>query len=276
MACTFNGLDLEELGTVGNQEVEYARFDSEVSNPAGYDGGVLVNFHRGPTVVRFDLALTGTESERINKMNMLAAELAKGQGELVMPSQSQGYHLDAVPNTVLKPSVYHDGFVLPLEFTVPDGCAIARKTATIGASPATVEVGGHLPARWSFSSTGSAEFTPDGAPDPPRAKIVLSVGSSTASATIWNSRSSYQSAAVSNVSADSDACTLSARFKLTYSGGTKTTDWVDIIPGESTTFGEPMQVGENTVSLVVSADRSLVGGPFNLGGTLRWTESSVW
>lgn len=123
MACTFNGLDLESLGTVGDQEVEYASFQTELSSPQGHDGDVLSNFRRGPTTVKFNLAMDGTPAELTAKMNRLAEALSGGMGELVMPDQTEGFHLDAVPNCTMRPSVYHDGFVLPLEFVVPDGAA---------------------------------------------------------------------------------------------------------------------------------------------------------
>lgn len=123
MACTFNGLDLESMGTVGDQEVEYASFQTTLSSPQGHDGDVLSNFRRGPTTVKFNLAIDGTPAELTAKMNRIAAAMSGGMGELVMPDQTEGYHLDAVPNCALKPSVYHEGFVLPLEFSVPYGLA---------------------------------------------------------------------------------------------------------------------------------------------------------
>lgn len=123
MACTFNGLDLESLGTVGDQEVEYASFQTELSSPQGHDGDVLANFRRGPTVVKFNLAMDGTEEERVGKVGALASAMSGGMGELVMPGMPAGHRFLAVPNCVLRPSAYIDGFVVPVEFVVPDGCA---------------------------------------------------------------------------------------------------------------------------------------------------------
>lgn len=124
MACTFNGLDLEEMGIVGNPDVQYANFVAELISPKGYDGAVLSNFKRDYTTIKFDLALTGTDSERIHKMNLIASALQDGEQELIMPGMTDGYHFSAVPNMAIAPSRYVDGFVIPMTFVVPYGCAV--------------------------------------------------------------------------------------------------------------------------------------------------------
>ena len=139
MAATFGGLNLEELGVVGEPEVEYARFETEVSEPRGYDGGVLANFRRGATTIKFNLALTGTRTEITNKLNALAAELAKGQQELILPTMTPGYHFDASANCALQPAQYIDGFVLPLEFSVPFGLAVQNNSASLLDGPVALE-----------------------------------------------------------------------------------------------------------------------------------------
>lgn len=139
MAATFGSLNLEELGTVGEPDVQYARFETEVAEPRGYDGGVLANFRRGATTIKFNLALTGTNTEIINKMNALADELSKGQQELVLPNMTAGFHFDASANCALQPAQYIDGFVLPLEFVVPYGLAIKKFEASIREGAVTID-----------------------------------------------------------------------------------------------------------------------------------------
>ena len=166
MAATFGTLDLAELGTVGNPNVQYAKFETEVSQPKGYDGGVLANFRRGATTIKFDLALTGTKSEITNKLNLLAAELTKGQQELVLPNMTPGYHFDASANCALQPNQLIDGFVLPLEFVVPHGLAISEtKSAPFESSPTygggleiVVEFGGIMPVRWVVRYEGAVNL----------------------------------------------------------------------------------------------------------------------
>jgi len=126
MSTTFNGLVLDELGTIGNPQVEYANFIATTASPAGYDGAVLKNFKRDYTTIKFDLTLAGTESECLNKLNTLVGALNAGQGELVMPGQAErGTHFNAVPNMKIAHSLRgFDGMTVPCTFIVPEGCAV--------------------------------------------------------------------------------------------------------------------------------------------------------
>ena len=59
MAATFGNLDLESLGVVGEPSVEYASFETKVSEPDGYDGGEAARFGADflefkPAVGQFD------------------------------------------------------------------------------------------------------------------------------------------------------------------------------------------------------------------------------
>ena len=162
MAATFGSLNLEELGILGEPEVQYAKFETEVSEPRGYDGGVLANFRRGATNIKFNLALTGTKSEITNKLNTLAAELAKGQQELVLPTMTPGFHFDASANCTLAPAQYIDGFVLPLEFTVPDGMAYKEDAYTVGIGSGKVIYDIELPSWWSVEATAMQQVTIQG------------------------------------------------------------------------------------------------------------------
>lgn len=158
---TFNGLVLDELGTVGNPTVEYANFVAETASPAGYDGAVLKNFKSDYTTIEFDLTLAGTESECINKLDTLAAALHQGQGALVMPGQAErGTHFNAVPNMKMTHSLRgFDGMTVPLSFIVPEGCAIREQTVALEPSAESVttsiEVGGFAEPHYilTFSTT---------------------------------------------------------------------------------------------------------------------------
>lgn len=151
---TFNGLVLEELGTVGNPTVEYANFVAETASPAGYDGAVLKNFKRDYTTIGFDLTLAGTESECINKLNTLVAVLHQGQGELVMPGQAErGTHFNAVPNMKIAHSLRgFDGMTVPLSFIVPEGCAVRERRIQVYQLPGRYEIGGFMPAAWEIEA----------------------------------------------------------------------------------------------------------------------------
>lgn len=144
MAATFGSLNLEELGVVGSPEVQYAKFETELSQPKGYDGGVLANFRRGATTIKFNLTLDGTQSEITNKMSALAYELAKGQGRLVLPNMTSGAYFEASANCAIKPDQYIDGFVLPLEFVVPDGCAKKELKSVVSALDGSFNVEGYF------------------------------------------------------------------------------------------------------------------------------------
>ena len=160
MAATFGNLDLESLGTVGEPSVEYAKFETKVSEPDGYDGGVLANFRRGATKIKFNLALDGDRAALVSKMNQLAAELGKGQQELVLPNMTEGYHFDASANCVLHPVEYVDGFVLPLEFVVPRGLAEKKEEYTLQKlGSERIANNGIYPARMVFKGTTIAECT---------------------------------------------------------------------------------------------------------------------
>ena len=151
MAATFGNLDLESLGVVGEPSVEYAKFETKVSEPDGYDGGVLANFRRGATKIKFNLALDGDRGSIVAKMNQLAAELALGQQELVLPNMTDGYHFDASANCALQPVEYVDGFVLPLEFAVPEGCAVSSVEMNINLfTTRQWDIQGFIPAEYTF------------------------------------------------------------------------------------------------------------------------------
>ena len=159
MSTTFNGLVLDELGTIGNPQIEYANFIATTASPAGYDGAVLRNFKRDYTTIQFDLTLAGTESECLNKLNTLAGALNAGQGELVMPGQAErGTHFNAVPNMKIKHSLRgFDGMTVPCTFIVPEGCAVSEyMTATVtGINNVTeFDVGGFLQPDWSIDFGG--------------------------------------------------------------------------------------------------------------------------
>jgi len=160
MAATFGNLDLESLGVVGEPSVEYASFETKVSQPDGYDGGVLANFRRGATKIKFNLALDGDRGSIVAKMNQLAAELSKGQQELVLPNMTEGYHFDASANCALQPVEYVDGFVLPLEFVVPEGCAVRNRSITESIHVITnIEVGGEYPPSYKVEFESTTEYT---------------------------------------------------------------------------------------------------------------------
>ena len=159
MSTTFNGLVLDELGTIGNPQIEYANFIATTASPAGYDGAVLKNFKCDYTTISFDLTLAGTESECLNKLNTLVGALNAGQGELVMPGQAErGTHFNAVPNMKIKHSLRgFDGMTVPCTFIVPEGCAVSEyMTATVtGINNVTeFDVGGFLQPDWSIDFGG--------------------------------------------------------------------------------------------------------------------------
>ena len=156
MATTFNGLVLDELGTVGNPTVEYANFIATTASPAGYDGAVLTNFKRDYTTIQFDLTLDGTESECINKLNTLFGTLHKGQGELVMPGQAErGTHFNAVPNMVISHSLRgFDGMTVPCTFIVPEGCAVKDNSLVLTGELQQIDAG-YMPAQWELTVSGT-------------------------------------------------------------------------------------------------------------------------
>lgn len=159
----FNGLNLSKLGTVSEPEIQYANFTASTSSPAGYDGAVLSNFKRDQTVIRFNLALTGTERERVDKLEELMVALSAGKSWLILPEQAHiGTGFVAVPNMALAPSRYIDGFVVPMEFIVPEGCARKRndivqviasgsRQATTLVEPTEVQITGQVDAVWRLS-----------------------------------------------------------------------------------------------------------------------------
>lgn len=160
MAATFGNLDLESLGVVGEPSVEYAKFETKVSEPDGYDGGVLANFRRGATKIKFNLALDGDRAALVRKMNQLAEELAKGQQKLILPNMTPGCHFDAAANCTLQPVEYVDGFVLPLEFVVPRGFAEKKEEYTLERGiRKRIANNSIYPARMVFNGTTVAECT---------------------------------------------------------------------------------------------------------------------
>ena len=146
---TYNGVSLDELGDVGNPTVEYADYQTAVYTANGMDGSVLSNFKRGATQIKFDLTLTGTEAERLEKMTTLANCLNSPLGSLVLPGQD-GSYFEASPHATITPARYIDGFTIPLTFIVPRGHALGEeKTVTCNSTtPTEFEVGGIAPAIW--------------------------------------------------------------------------------------------------------------------------------
>ena len=146
---SYNGVVFDELGDVGNPTVEYADYQTAVYTANGMDGSVLSNFKRGATQIKFDLTLTGTEAERLEKMTTLANCLNSPLGSLVLPGQD-GSYFEASPNVTITPARYIDGFTIPLTFIVPRGHALGEeKTVTCNSTtPTAFEVGGIAPAIW--------------------------------------------------------------------------------------------------------------------------------
>lgn len=160
MTTTFNGLVLDELGTIGNPVVEYANFIAETKSPAGYDGAVLTNFKRDYTTIQFDLTLDGTESECLNKLNTLVGALNAGEGELVMPGQAErGTHFNAVPNMSIAHSLRgFDGMTVPMTFIVPEGCAIKENSLVLTGELQQINAG-YMPAQWELTASGTTTET---------------------------------------------------------------------------------------------------------------------
>lgn len=163
MATYYNGVKLDDYGVVGDQEVAWADFAASTKSSDGMDGSVLVGRRRRETQIKFSLALSGNQAECVAAVNELAKLFADEQstGKLSLPGQDeQSEFYYAYPSFTLKPSNYIDGMVVPMAFTVPDGCAV-RAVDTVELKPATavkVELGGSYEPEWrcvvSTKSTG--------------------------------------------------------------------------------------------------------------------------
>ena len=156
---TYNGTNLDELGVVGKPVIEYADFQSATYTANGMDGSVLSNFKRGATTIKFDLTITGTEAQRLEKMTTLANCLNTPTAVLVLPGQESSY-FEASPNVTITPNRYMDGFTIPLSFVVPRGHALGQeKTVTCSSlTPTQFEVGGIAPAIWSADIDTSGTY----------------------------------------------------------------------------------------------------------------------
>lgn len=267
MACTFSAVneygpfltvDLEELGTVGEPDIQYANFVTETASPSGYDGSVLANFKRDQTVIRFNLALTGTESERVNKINELVRVMSHGMGRLKMPGMTIGYYFEAVPNMALQPARYIDGFVLPLEFVVPPGCAVCDRAASIDAvlpsqGGTEVMIGGFLHPQWEFEADVQIQAA---------AIQRLSVGNTDSSwymvADRWSPTVSGSGTAHIVLSSEDESV--------------ESPEWLGLYVSTMTLGG--MDLGLQSVSAVYRSGSS--DEDTAVEGVLRWKERGVW
>ena len=273
MAATFGNLDLESLGVVGEPSVEYAKFETKVSEPDGYDGGVLANFRRGSTKIKFNLALDGDRAALVRKMNQLAAELGKGQQELVLPNMTQGFHFDAAANCVLQPVEYVDGFVLPLEFAVPDGCAVNRQSISIE-HQGSIVVDSRQAVPWHVEMQGTAvleNYNPQ-IPGDGSAAIRLDIGDDHWSSALYFDLTSLGNRLeFGNVVVDSKTESFSASV-ISKSSAYSDAYFIPI----STNVFATIDPGTYSVSLEMVFSRAGGRQPVPLNFAISWEDRTVW